>query len=92
MRTKICIAFVALFCWTSVFSQSNKLYIYETNDYKIEFPSEPKKMTQAVPSALGELLMTIASYEPNASSQDNNYVYMIMESKYPCKLPQISAI
>lgn len=83
MIKKIYIAFAGLLCCVSVLSQTNKPYTHETNDYKIEFPSEPKKITQTIPSVLGELLLIIASYEPNQLAKDTNYVYQIIESKYP---------
>lgn len=69
-------------CYTT-FAQSSPPKLYETEDYKIDFPGQYEKSSQTVASSLGELLMTIISYEPNSSVNDSNYVYMIMESKYP---------
>jgi len=78
------LSFVAIFfiCyWTPVFAQNGSVIHYEAKTYKISFPGEPKKMTQNVPSEVGQLNMIIAMYEPQAN--DDNHIYMIAETDYP---------
>jgi len=67
----------------SVVAQLDTSSTFETKDYKIIFPNQFSKSTKVIASSLGELLMTIVSYEPSSSVNDSNYVYMIMESSYP---------
>ena len=73
----------SLFTSNSIFAQSTEQREYETEEYKIHFPSKFEKNTQTLASSLGELLMTIISYEPSSTAKDSNYVYIIMETKYP---------
>jgi hypothetical protein len=82
MRTIIC--FIAVFFIinsSSVFAQSDNVVKYETKEYKIIFPGQPKRITQDVPSVFGPLFMTIAMFEPSANN--DNYIYMIAETDYP---------
>lgn len=72
-----------IFNFNSTFAQSAGQALYETNEFKITFPSQFEKSTQALPSNLGQLLMTIISYEPKGISNDSNYVYIVLETKYP---------
>lgn len=67
----------------TILAQSAEQATYETEDYKINFPSQFEKSTQNLASSLGQLLMTIISYEPKDIAKDSNYVYMILETKYP---------
>ena len=83
MSMKITLAVLILFCWSSASSQSNKSYIYETDEYKINFPTEPVKTNEEVPSAVGPLLITVLSFEPGEAAKDSNYVYMVIDSRYP---------
>lgn len=76
------LVFLFLGC-TSIFAQLAGQTTYQTEDYKINFPNQFEKKSQTLASDLGQLLMTIISYEPKSIVKDSNYVYMIMETKYP---------
>jgi hypothetical protein len=65
------------------FAQNNAQKIYETEDYKIEFPSAFKKTVQPLQTAVGELQMTTVAYEPDEQKNDQNFVYMLMAATYP---------
>ena len=67
----------------SLFSQSNVDEIFETNEFKIQFPGQIQKTTQTIASSIGDLLMAIVSYEPADPVKDENYVYMVFETNYP---------
>jgi len=73
---------LTLFC-SQIFGQNEISNIYTTKEYKIQFPYTPEKMTQPLPTTLGELLMTILSCEPKSTAMDENYVYLLMETDYP---------
>jgi hypothetical protein len=83
--TKV-ISYISVFLFltcNSIFAQSIEQATYETEEYKIIFPGQFEKSSQNLESKLGLLLMTIISYEPKSIVKDSNYVYMIMETKYP---------
>lgn len=67
----------------SIFAQSTEYATYETEEYKINFPNQFEKSTQTLASNLGQLLTIIIFYEPKGVVEDSNYVYMILETKYP---------
>jgi len=69
--------------WTPVSAQNGSVIHFETKSYKISFPGEPKKMTQNLPTKVGQLLMTIDAYEPGTLAGDDNHLYMIMDTDYP---------
>lgn len=75
--------FLFLFILFTSFGQMKSSKIYETEDYKIEFPSLPTTTTQPLQTALGELQMTITAYEPEQHKTDQNFVYMLMATTYP---------
>ncbi|MFY7653033.1 MAG: hypothetical protein ACOVQE_10030 [Chitinophagaceae bacterium] len=66
--------------------ETSTTYLHSTNEYAISFPYEPVKSIQKIPSAVGELTMTIFMYENKNTEFDKNLVYMIMESDYPDSL------
>src|SRR6187431_1042100 len=80
-RILFVITIISLVGCKSIFAQNS--YLYETDEYKINFPSKPEIFTQSKSSRLGELLLTFAAYEPKDSMNDNNHLYMTIESKYP---------
>ena len=82
-KTAYIIPFLLFISISSIYCQSTILNLYETDEYKINFPGQPEKNTQTVQSYLGELLMTIVSFELNEVANDSNFVYMVIESKYP---------
>ncbi len=67
----------------TAFSQKTGHVFYDTKAFQIEFPGQFEKSTQTIPSSIGQLTMTIISYEPKETYNDSNYVYMIMETDYP---------
>ena len=82
MRSIICfVAVLFVVNSNSVFAQSDNVVKYETKEYKIIFPGEPKRITQNLQSEFGPLFMTMVMYEPAANN--DNYIYMIAETDYP---------
>ena len=67
----------------SLFSQTKAGNTYDTNEFRIQFPGTFAKTAQTIASSLGDLVMTIVSYEPADSVKDENYVYMVFETNYP---------
>lgn len=84
MRKFFClVSFLLCTCFMSVSGQSVNSDQVETNEYKVLFPGQTQKSSQTVPSSLGELLIEIVSYEVPESMADSNYMYVVIESKYP---------
>lgn len=67
----------------SLWAQTDKSAIYETNNYKIEFSGQPEVKIDTVDSPLGKLLLTTNSYVPAESKNDDNVFYGLIETKYP---------
>jgi hypothetical protein len=83
MRKFFLVSISLLAIVVSVSGQSVSADLIETDDYSILFPGKTQHSTQTVPSTLGDLLVSIVSYEALASMLDSNYLYMIIESRYP---------
>lgn len=84
MKKKIynTVVFIILFS-NIAFTQSTEPIIFETSEYQINFPNKFEKSSQTIPSNLGQLVMTINSYEPKNNIGDSNHIYMIIETAYP---------
>lgn len=67
----------------ALMAHAKKYEIFETDEYNIRFPGPIQKSTQTLTSKVGDLLMSIASYEPTQFLGDSNYVYMTIETRYP---------
>ena len=83
MKNSIFLTLLSFVLNLCVVGQSKIPILFETKDYQILFPGKYSQNTQNIPSKLGSLTMTSASYEPSNESYDSNYVYVVMESQYP---------
>ncbi|MCU0348295.1 MAG: hypothetical protein MUC59_15240 [Saprospiraceae bacterium] len=61
----------------------NAWQLIETEDYSIEFPSQPIHESQLAPSEIGDLKLDIRLFEVVEIEQDDNYVYGIISTEYP---------
>ncbi|MBN2572894.1 MAG: hypothetical protein JXA68_12255 [Ignavibacteriales bacterium] len=57
-------------------------FVAKDGGFAVEFPSEPERMTQSVPTEVGDIQMTI--YQ--AMSSDGNVVYFVSYNDYPAEL------
>jgi hypothetical protein len=60
-------------------------YTYQNAEMSIEFPKEPELTSQAVPTAVGDIEMKIASFQ-GSKDGDINLAYVLISSNYPDSL------
>jgi hypothetical protein len=67
------------------FVNKDKWYLLESKDYgfKIEFPVEPKYMSQTINSVIGDIEMHIYLFDASESEDEDNMVYMVSHNEYP---------
>lgn len=80
MKNKL-LLLILLLNVTILMSQNWTRYKYQELAFIADFPKEPTKTVQKVPTAVGELDMHIIMCE--ADSGDENFLYSVIKSDYP---------
>ena len=83
-KTKLLFALVVIVASFAFVSQGGWVQV-KSHGFAVEFPKKPEVDSQAVPSAIGDLMLNTFMYEPSQAG-DDNLVYGIMLTKYPDSL------
>lgn len=78
-------ALVFILVFTLGFTVLSDWYLFETDNFSIEFPQKPVEKTQSLPTTIGDLKIVMWSAE-SKKGEDDNLVYSLMLSDYPDSL------
>ncbi|NER13756.1 hypothetical protein GWK08_09920 [Leptobacterium flavescens] len=75
---------VSFFFFLSLSAQTDWVTIkIEGEGYRVDFPSQPKKQTNTIPSQIGDLEMKFYILDNSFNPNDDNLVYMSAFTAYP---------
>jgi hypothetical protein len=84
MKMKTLFALILVVLSTQLSAQAT-WHTFENDRITIAFPKNPKTTTQAVPTAIGNIDMNIASYDASKNG-DGNFAFVFISSVYPDSL------